>query len=102
MYRSKLQLLFYILATSRKKKEFLLWHSGSGYCRGAGSIPSPVQWVKGSSIATAAICVDHSCSSDLVPIQELPYTKGVAINFFFKVEFEVINTLFTEVPKSQY
>ena len=37
----------------KKKKEREPDHSGLGCCRGVGLIPSPAQWVKGSSIATA-------------------------------------------------
>ena len=42
--------------------------SGSGCCRGMGSMPGPVQWVKGSSGATAA-----------AQAQELPYAVSVPI-----------------------
>ena len=31
--------------------------SGSGCCGGAGLIPGPAQWVKGSGVATAAVPV---------------------------------------------
>lgn len=45
---------------------FLLWCSGSGCCRGTGSIPGPVQWVRGSSKAQSC-GVGDSCTSDLIP-----------------------------------
>ena len=38
-----------------KKKEEESDCSGSGCCGDAGSIPSPVQWVKGSGVATAVV-----------------------------------------------
>ena len=46
--------------------------SGSGSCTGADSISGPVQWVKGSSIATAAAQIQSLA-------RELPYPMGMAI-----------------------
>ena len=52
--------------------------SNLGHCRGAGSIPGPAQWVKGSNIATvaarvAAVARIHSLSWELL------YSMGAAI-----------------------
>ena len=59
--------------------EFPLWHSelGSncsslGHYRGADSTPSPAQWIKGSSIATAVSGIQYQA-------QEFPYAMGAAI-----------------------
>ena len=54
--------------------------SGLGPCRGAGSIPGPVQWVKGSGVAPAvaeitAVVQTHSLA------WELPYATGVTIKW---------------------
>ena len=59
------------------KKEFLLWHSGlriqmQWLSGGTGSIPSPAQWVKGSSVASAAAWTQSLAG-------ELPYAMGVAL-----------------------
>ena len=60
--------------------EFPLWSncSGSSHCGGAGSIPSLVQWVKGSNVAAAAVQ-----AAAMVQIQslawEFPQAMGVAI-----------------------
>ena len=43
-----------------------------------GSIPGPVQWVKGSSIATAAAQVTATAQIQFLA-QELPCATGVAI-----------------------
>ena len=47
-------------------------------CRGEGSIPSPVQWVKGSDIAPAvAQVINVTWIQSLA--QELPYAMGAAV-----------------------
>ena len=51
--------------------------SGSGYCRGEGSIPGLVQWVKGSGVSIAAAQVTAVAWIQSL-IQELPYAAGAA------------------------
>ena len=51
---------------------------GSGPCRGMGSIPDPVPWVKGSSISTAVAPVAAATRIQSLA-WELPYAMGVAI-----------------------
>ena len=41
-----------------------------------GSIPSPVQWIKGSSIAITVVQISFLA-------QELPYAAGVAVKIFY-------------------
>ena len=55
--------------------------SGSGHCGSVDSISALVQWVKGSSIATAVIQ-----AATVAPIQEFPYAAGVAIKRENKVK----------------
>ena len=52
--------------------------SSSGHCRGAGLIPSPAQWVKGSSVATVVAQVTATAQIQSLA-WELPYTVGAAI-----------------------
>ena len=73
-----------------KSWEFPPWTVGSetncpcwGRCRGVGSILSPKQWVKGSSIATAAAAQIQFLA------QELSYAMGVAIK---KKEEEIMKS----------
>ena len=59
----------------------------SGHCRGADSMPSPAQWVKGSSIATA-LAQAAAVAWIPSPAQKLPYVMGVAIKLkkFFSIK----------------
>ena len=52
--------------------------SGSGWCRGAGSIPHPTQWVKGSGIAEAVSYVTAAAQIQSLA-WELPCALSVAI-----------------------
>ena len=51
--------------------------SGSGCCRGSGSIPSLAQWVKGCGVAAAGAKIQS-------PVQELPYDVGAALKLKFR------------------
>ena len=46
--------------------------TGLGRCGGTGSIPGPVQWVEGSTIAVAAAQIQSLA-------RDLPYATGVTI-----------------------
>lgn len=48
------------------------------HCEGVGSIPCLVQWVKVSSIATAAVQVAAATQIQSLA-QEIPYSMSVAI-----------------------
>ena len=56
-----------------------------------GSIPSPSQWVKGSSIATAVAQVTAATQIQS-PAQELPYAVGAAIKIKTKQNKKTIVT----------
>ena len=54
--------------------------SSLGHCRGASSIPGPVQWIKGSGIDTAMAEVASVVWVQSLA-QELPYAVSIAIKF---------------------
>ena len=56
----------------------------SSCCRGTGSIPSPVQWIKVSGVAIAVAQVVAEAQIQSLA-WELPYTMGVAIKLKQKV-----------------
>ena len=58
--------------------------SNSGHCGGMGSIPGPAQWVKGSTVATAATQVTAEAQLPSLA-QELPYAVDVAIKKIFLI-----------------
>ena len=47
-----------------------------------GSIPSEMQWIKGSGVAVAVVQVTAAAQIQSLA-WELPYTAGVATKFFF-------------------
>lgn len=47
-----------------------------GLCRGVGSIPSPAQWLKWSSVAAAVVYI--AATQICLLAQEPPYVVGVA------------------------
>ena len=53
--------------------------SGLVRCGGLGSIPSPVQWVKGAGIAAAMALVGPSCGSDSILALKLSLLADSAI-----------------------
>ena len=61
--------------TNAVKSMLIRSFSGSGHCRGRGSIPSPAQWVKGPSVATAVTAGDL----DSIPGPGTSICFGVAI-----------------------
>ena len=64
--------------------------SGLGFCRGAGLIPSPVQWVKGSSCS-----IGHRCSGDSIPgLREFPCAERARVWTFKKKKKEQSNSNF--------
>ena len=60
----------------------------------AGLIPSPAQWVKGSSVG-------HNCSSDLIPGPGTPYAMGWPNMGGKKEEFTSFQTRQKEVNKNK-